>query len=163
MEKAEFFATCCSKRTVLTVEKHWEIKNPFFTCCHLLHYCILLRYRTHKLPVTTILSLLKSPFNEGFSYFNFFSYIALVVGRKTSAFPMLLPASYLFSCFYINECCVLPLPQLKCFSLVIVETFCIFIIDFPSLWIFFKAQNTFVLSLCSVIFHSSYFPGQYFT
>jgi len=59
-------------------------KKPFFTCCHLLHYYILLRCHSHKFPVTTILGLLKPPFNEGFSYFKIISYVAVVIERRTS-------------------------------------------------------------------------------
>lgn len=126
MEKAEsFFATCCSKRTVLTVEKHWEIKKPFFTCCHLLHGYILIRCRSYKFPIRTILSLLKSSFNEGFSCLKITSFVA--TQRVTSAIPILLPASSLFSCFYINKCHVPSLLQLKCF--VFVEAFSLSVIS----------------------------------
>lgn len=68
-------------------------KNLFFTCCHLLHYHILLRCCSHKFPLMTILSSLKSPFNERFSYFKILSYAAVVVERRTLAIPVLLPAS----------------------------------------------------------------------
>lgn len=48
-------------------------KKTFF---HLLSFIALLhslKMSSHRFPVMTILSLLKSPFNEGFSYFKIIS------------------------------------------------------------------------------------------
>lgn len=46
----ELFATCCSKRTVLTVEKHWEIKD-FFHVLSFIAYYIFLRCHSHRCPI----------------------------------------------------------------------------------------------------------------
>lgn len=144
----EFFATCCIKRTVLTVEKHWEIKKSFFfTCCHLLH-CVLLN--------VALIPFFKVYLNQRILLLrNFPSSVAVVVERKTSTTGVLLHglafASVRVPCALSSTLDIFLLP-VALFSVLIIGL---------SLDVFFKAHSTVVLSSCSAVSHSSHFPVKY--